>query len=253
MEQQHGTSQSSQTATAGVAPNKCTVYVSNFSYSLTSNDLHKVFEKVGRVVKVTIVKDRTTRKSKGIAFVLFLRQQDAIQCVDQFHESELFGRTISCRIANDNGRSAEFITKRKYPDKSRCYECGEIGLHLSYDCPKNLLGPRKPLKSKKPKKRKDRDFCKGSTSTKEQDSISNSSNNTDSDNDGTDDEDDDSLSAAIKIQQCKEEQEEYRMKVATGNYSLSDCEISTTSKKRRIKQSEYFSDEEEEEEEVEKL
>lgn len=55
------------------------------------------------------------------------------------------------------------------------------------------------------------------------------------------------------LQQCKEEQEEYRMKVATGNYSLSDCEISTTSKKRRIKQSEYFSDEEEEEEEVEKL
>ena len=26
-----------------------------------------------------------------------------------------------------------------YKDKSRCYECGEGG-HLSYECPKNLVG-----------------------------------------------------------------------------------------------------------------
>ncbi len=35
----------------GSEPNKCTVYVANFSYSLTRNDLHKVFEKVGRIVQ----------------------------------------------------------------------------------------------------------------------------------------------------------------------------------------------------------
>jgi hypothetical protein len=27
---------------------------------------------------------------------------------------------------------------QEYPDKSRCYECGEEG-HLSYECPKNLV------------------------------------------------------------------------------------------------------------------
>ena len=36
----------------------------------------------------------------------------------------MFGRTIKCSIAKDNGRAAEFIRRRDYPDKSRCYECG---------------------------------------------------------------------------------------------------------------------------------
>lgn len=38
-----------------------------------------------------------------------------------------------------------------YEDKTRCYECGEEG-HLSYECPKNTLGFRKPPPKKKKKK-----------------------------------------------------------------------------------------------------
>ena len=36
----------------------------------------------------------------------------------------MFGRTIKCCIANDNGRATEFIRRKYYPDKSTCYECG---------------------------------------------------------------------------------------------------------------------------------
>ena len=36
----------------------------------------------------------------------------------------MFGRTIKCCIANDNGRATEFIRRKNYPDKSTCYECG---------------------------------------------------------------------------------------------------------------------------------
>ena len=42
--------------------------------------------------------------------------------------------------------------RRKYPDKSKCYECGEEG-HLSYICPANVLGERLPP-VKKDKQRK---------------------------------------------------------------------------------------------------
>lgn len=67
----------------------------------------------------------------------------------------MFGRTLKCSIAKDNGRSAEFIHKKQYPDKSRCYECGSDG-HLSYVCPSNALGERKPP-PKKERKRKKKD------------------------------------------------------------------------------------------------
>lgn len=63
----------------------------------------------------------------------------------------MFGRTIQISIAKDNGRSTEFDAKRTYPDKQRCFECGEEG-HLSYKCPINVLGTREPPQIKGNKK-----------------------------------------------------------------------------------------------------
>ncbi|KAL3523500.1 hypothetical protein ACH5RR_016334 [Cinchona calisaya] len=133
----------------GLAPSKSTVYVSNLDYSLTNSDLHTISSTFGKVAKVTILKDRKTRQSRGVAFVLFVSRDDAVKAVKGIDKKVLNGRTLTASIASDNGRAAEFIRKRVYKDKSRCYECGEDG-HLSYECPKNLLGPReRPAPSKK--------------------------------------------------------------------------------------------------------
>ncbi|KAK3741808.1 hypothetical protein QZH41_010438, partial [Actinostola sp. cb2023] len=104
--------------------------------------------------RVTILKDKVTRESKGVAFILFLDRQTAQNAVTSINQKQMFGRTIKCCIAKDNGRTTEFIRRKEYPDKSRCYECGESG-HLSYECPKNVLGEReRPPKKLKKKKRK---------------------------------------------------------------------------------------------------
>ena len=101
---------------------------------------------------MTILKDRVTRESKGVAFVLFVERSAAHRAVQSLNRKELFGRTLKVSIATDNGRAKEFIKRKVYKDKSRCYECGEAG-HLSYKCPKNALGDRnKPVK--KPKRKK---------------------------------------------------------------------------------------------------
>uniref|UniRef100_A0A0E0B658 Uncharacterized protein n=1 Tax=Oryza glumipatula TaxID=40148 RepID=A0A0E0B658_9ORYZ len=133
----------------GLAPSKSTVYVSNLDFALTNSDLHTLFSRFGRVARVTVLKDRDSRRSRGVAFVLFVRREDAAAAAAEMHGKVLNGRTLSASIAEDNGRAAEFIRRRVYRDKSRCYECGEEG-HLSYECPRNQLGPReRPPPSKK--------------------------------------------------------------------------------------------------------
>ncbi|XP_020088593.1 U11/U12 small nuclear ribonucleoprotein 31 kDa protein-like [Ananas comosus] len=131
----------SKGGSGGLAPSKSTVYVSNLDYSLTNSDLHTIFSTFGKVARVTVLKDRASRRSRGVAFVLFVSRRDAAAAAAAMHGKVLNGRTLSASIASDNGRAAEFIRRRVYRDKSRCYECGEGG-HLSYECPRNQLGAR---------------------------------------------------------------------------------------------------------------
>jgi len=215
----------------GLAPSRSTVYISNLPYELKNNDLHKIFEKHGRIVKVTVVKDRQTRKNKGIAFVLYLNRDDAKKCVQETNLKEMFGRTLKASIAKDNGRSTEFIRRKDYPDKSYCFECGETG-HLSYKCTKNLLGEREPPPKKVRKRKKKLDAKvednKDDYFESSEDEYRKSSEET--------------LSAAIALEQEKHELEDYRFKVATGNYN---AEQQAERPKKKIKKSSYFSDEEE--------
>lgn len=211
----------------GLAPSKSTVYVSNLSFSLTNNDLYRIFSKYGKVVKVTIMKDKDTRRSKGVAFILFLDKDSAQNCTRAINNKQLFGRVIKASIAIDNGRAAEFIRRRNYFDKSKCYECGESG-HLSYACPKNMLGEREPPKKKEKKKKK-----KIPEPEEEIEEVQESE-------DEGEDPALDSLSQAIAFQQARIEEEQRKWKPSSEGPSTSD-----DSRRPRIKKSAYFSDEEE--------
>lgn len=215
----------------GLAPSKSTVYVSNLPFSLTNNDLHQIFEKYGKVVKVTIVKDREQRQSKGVAFVLFLERDSAHMCVRDLNNKELFGRTLKCSIAKDNGRASEFIKRKVYTDKTRCYECGETG-HLSYECPQNQLGERAPPK-KKEKKRGKRKFEVYQEDEEEEE---------EEEEDEGEDPSLESLSSAIQYQQQLIEKER------SNQMNLGSSSSNNTTRRTRFRQSSYFSDEEEVEE-----
>jgi U11/U12 small nuclear ribonucleoprotein SNRNP31 len=145
---------SSMISTTGesLAPSKSTLYVSNLDYSLTNSDLHTLFSTFGRIARVTVLKDRHTRLSRGVAFIQFVSRQDAQRAVTEMNKKILNGRTLTVSIAADNGRAPEFIRKRVYNSETGlCFECGDHG-HLSYECPKNQLGPRARPQPKKPRR-----------------------------------------------------------------------------------------------------
>lgn len=218
-----------------LAPSKSTVYIGNLPFSLTNNDLHQILSPFGKVVRITVVKDRDSRRSKGVAFALFLEREQARDCAVKLNNTKIFGRTVKASIARDNGRAAEFIRRREYPNKSRCYECGEYG-HLSYGCPRNALGGRDPP----PKKKKIRK-SRPKQSSRSAEIDPNANNDTDESDSTVERELEeaamDSWSAAINYQASLTE---------SGNTST--CAEPVKQRNPRIRLSAYFSDEEELEE-----
>ncbi|XP_015592156.1 zinc finger CCHC-type and RNA-binding motif-containing protein 1 [Cephus cinctus] len=233
----------------GIVPSKSTVYVSNLPFSLTNNDLHRLLDNYGKIVKVTVMKDKTTRRSRGVAFVLFLKPEDAAVCAKELNNTEIGGRTVKSSIAVDNGRSTEFIRRRDYPDKSQCYECGEEG-HLSYQCTHNTLGPRDPPPKKIRVRNKNKNRAKTDTSYYDSDSdegVRNPRTSTGTNVDeyvGDNEPDLETLGAAIRYEQEQKELEKYRYKVATGQYDEPSLQEPSQPKKR-FRKNDYFSDEEE--------
>jgi len=228
-----------------IAPSKSTVYVSNLPFSLTNNDIHQLLESYGKIVKVTILKDRVTRRSRGVAFVLFLKAEDAMSCAKGLNNTEVLGRTVKSSIAVDNGRSAEFIRRRDYPDKSQCYECGQEG-HLSYCCSNNTLGPREPppkkikIRKKNVKQKEDNTHYFDSDSDDETRKMRKRKcniNDVEDHNDEDDTEEEpETLSAVIALEQRRSEIE--------SRETEHDRKITSIVPKKRYKKNNYFSDEE---------
>ena len=217
----------------GVVPSKSTVYISNLPFSLTNNDLHQLLQSYGKIVKVTIMKNKITRRSRGVAFVLFLTPEDAMSCAKNLNNTEIGGRTIKSSIAVDNGRSTEFIRRRDYPDKSQCFECGEEG-HLSYNCRSNTLGPRNPPLKKARIRKKHKSIS----------SHHSNDFNKNSDDEIVDDnweEEVETLSAAIALEQ---RQKEFENSQRLGAKGYEEENRLTQKSGKRYKKNQYFSDEE---------
>uniref|UniRef100_A0A2I3TEI3 CCHC-type domain-containing protein n=1 Tax=Pan troglodytes TaxID=9598 RepID=A0A2I3TEI3_PANTR len=193
-----------------LAPSKSTVYVSSLPFSLTmtcTGYFPTMIKISGRV--------------KGLHLLYFWIKTEQ-NCTGAINNKQLFGRVIKARsIAIDNGRAAV----RNYFDKSKCYECGENG-HLSYACPKNMLGEREPPKKKEKKKKKK------APEPEEIEEVVESED--EGENPALD-----SLSQAIAFQQAKIE-EQKKWKPSSGGPSTSG-----DSRRPRIKNSTYFRDEEE--------
>ncbi len=70
------------------------IYVGNFSYEMTEQELREAFEAHGQVQEVHMVSDRDTGRSKGFAFVEMPTGAEAQAAIDALNGKEFGGRAI---------------------------------------------------------------------------------------------------------------------------------------------------------------
>ncbi len=78
-------------------PNR--LFVGNLSYQTMENDLQDYFSQVGVVTSVNLMLDKMTGKSRGFAFVEFATAEEATKAVEQLHNKEFQGRTLTVNVA----------------------------------------------------------------------------------------------------------------------------------------------------------
>jgi len=70
-------------------------YIGNLEYSVTEDDLRKVFEEKGIQTKdIKIIKDKFTGRSKGFGFAEFETEDDSDKAIGVLDGQELKGRKL---------------------------------------------------------------------------------------------------------------------------------------------------------------
>ena len=79
--------------------NQNRLFVGNLSYQTAENDLQDYFAQAGAVTSVNLMMDKMTGKSRGFAFVEFATPEEANKAVEQFHNKEFQGRSLTVNVA----------------------------------------------------------------------------------------------------------------------------------------------------------
>jgi len=70
------------------------IFVGGLEYDLTEGDVLAVFSQYGEIVDVNLIREKTSGKSKGFAFLCFEDQRSTTLAVDNFNGSKLCGRIL---------------------------------------------------------------------------------------------------------------------------------------------------------------
>ena len=77
------------------------LYVGNLAYVTTEDTLKEIFSQYGEVISATVIKDRTTQKSKGFGFVELADDSAAKDAISSLSGREVDGRKIRVNEAEE--------------------------------------------------------------------------------------------------------------------------------------------------------
>lgn len=75
------------------------LYVGNLPYETTEADLQALFESVGQVATVNVVRDRATGQARGFAFVEMSDAEGARRAISELDKQQFGGRNLTVNEA----------------------------------------------------------------------------------------------------------------------------------------------------------
>lgn len=75
------------------------IYVGNLPYTATEDELEGMFSEHGPVVRVNIISDRETGRSKGFGFIEMTNQSDGEKAIEALDGADLQGRSLKVNEA----------------------------------------------------------------------------------------------------------------------------------------------------------
>src|SRR4051794_34134780 len=84
----------------------CKLFVANFPYTTTNEELGSLFGSHGEVVSVKIATDRETGRSRGFGFVEMGSQDAADAAIRELDGFQMGGRPLAVRVAEERERPA---------------------------------------------------------------------------------------------------------------------------------------------------
>ena len=75
------------------------LYVGNLPFQTTESDLQTLFESVGSVASINIVRDRATGQARGFAFVEMSDAEGAQRAISELDRHEYGGRNLTMNEA----------------------------------------------------------------------------------------------------------------------------------------------------------
>ena len=79
----------------------CKLFVANFPYSTTDDELNSLFGPHGQVLSVKVATDRETGRSRGFGFVEMGSEQEADNAIRELDGYQIGGRSLAVRVAEE--------------------------------------------------------------------------------------------------------------------------------------------------------
>ena len=86
-----------------------TIYVGNISYTLSEEDVGKIFEVMGKVDAVQLIRDKRTGKSKGYCFIEMPDKKEAMEAISTLDGKEVAGRNLRVIKAHSTKKVKEEV------------------------------------------------------------------------------------------------------------------------------------------------